>query len=291
MDPRIQYCVTQIEHKILHDSTEHCTHDALIQTLAQETRLSRFHLARLFFKDFQHSPRDYIHRNLMGRCALMVAHTRQSAFSIAIDMGFSSQQAFTRAFTHYWGISPCQFRQAHTRYIEKINASSKLNAEESASQTGDTRVAIRNLPSLLFWAVRYEGMSNQKHACWNDFRKLFTHLPSNMLAGPFFGLTYDTPMFVPSPFMRYYCGVPVPPGFGPKPKEAFEIILPAGRTAACVAHCTSGEVDTLYAELLDHWLPHSDYSLRASCFAERFETFPTNWDTRAEAVQLNCWIQ
>ena len=291
MDPRIQYCVTKIEHKILHDSTEHCTHDALIQTLAQEMQLSRFHLTRLFFKDFQHSPREYIHRNLMGRCALMIAHTRQSPFSIAIDMGFSSQQAFTRAFTHYWGISPCQFRQAHARYIEKLNASSARSASDSTLLTDSTRVTIRNMPSMRFWAVRYEGLSHQKHACWNDFRKLFAHLPPSMLAGPFFGLTYDTPMFVPTPFMRYYCGVQVPPGFGPKPQAAFEIILPAGRTATCAALCTSDDVTVLYAKLLDQWLPRSDYNLRASCFAERFNEFPANWDTRQESVELSCWIQ
>lgn len=290
MDPRIQYCVTKIEHKILHDSTEHCTHDALIQTLAQEMQLSRFHLTRLFFKDFQHSPREYIHRNLMGRCALMIAHTRQSPFSIAIDMGFSSQQAFTRAFTHYWGISPCQFRQAHARYIEKLNASGAHSTSENTQLTDNSRVTIRNMPSMRFWAVRYEGLSQQKHACWNDFRKLFAHLPPNMLAGPFFGLTYDTPMFVPTPFMRYYCGVQVPPGFGPKPQAAFEIILPAGRTATCIAPCTSDDVTMLYTKLLDQWLPRSDYNLRASCFAERFNEFPANWDTRQESVELSCWI-
>lgn len=291
MDSRIQYCVTQIEHKILHDCTEHCAHDALIQTLAQETHLSRFHLTRLFFKDFQHSPREYIHRNLMGRCALMVAHTRQSPFSIAIDMGFSSQQAFTRAFSRYWGISPCQFRQAHARYVGKIDALNKQTTDICTLSVDAPRVAIRSMPSLRFWAVRYEGLSSQKHACWNDFRKFFAHLPAAMLAGPFFGLTYDTPMFVPSPFMRYYCGIPVPPGFGPKPKEAFEIILPAGRTATCAARCTSDDVSELYTNLLDHWLPRSNYNLRASCFAERFDEFPANWDTRETAVQLSCWVQ
>lgn len=291
MDPRIQYCVTQIEHKILHDSTEHCTHDALIQTLAQETQLSRFHLTRLFFKDFQYSPRDYIHRNLMGRCALMVAHTRQSPFSIAIDMGFSSQQAFTRAFTHYWGISPCQFRQAHVRYIAKLNAANKLTSDVNHPSVDNTKIVIRQWPAIRFWAVRYEGLSGQKHACWSDFRKLFANLPATMLEGPFFGLTYDTPMFVPLPFMRYYCGVQVPPGLGPKPKEAFEIMLPAGRIAAGVAHCTSNEVAALYSRLLDDWLPQSGFSLRASCFAERFDTFPINWETRPETIQLNCWIQ
>jgi len=291
MDPRIQYCVTQIEHKILHDSTEHCAHDALIQALAQETRLSRFHLARLFLKDFQHSPRDYIHRNLMGRCALMVAHTRQSPFSIAIDMGFSSQQAFTRAFTRYWGISPCQFRLAHARYIARVNESSRPAADVWSLPEDRTRITLRQMPPARFWAVRYEGMSNQKHACWNDFRKLFSNLPPNMLAGPFFGLTYDTPMFVPTPFMRYYCGVQVPPGFGPKPKEAFEITLPGGRIATCESRCTSDGVAALYASLLDHWLPESGHHLRASCLAERFEEFPLNWDTKGLPVRLNCWIQ
>ncbi|MBV7481669.1 GyrI-like domain-containing protein [Bordetella sp. BOR01] len=291
MDPRIQYCITQIEQKILHDSTEHCAHDALIQELAQKIRLSRFHLSRLFLKDFQHSPRDYIHRNLMGRCALMVAHTRQPPFSIAIDMGFSSQQAFTRAFTRYWGISPGQFRQAHSCYIAKTNESNKLAADVRGLPASNPRITIRELPPTRFWAVRYEGMSNQKYACWNDFRKLFANLRSDMLTGPFFGLTYDTPMFVPTPFMRYYCGVQVPHGFGPKPKDAFEITLPGGRIATCEAQSTAHEVTALYGTLLDHWLPRSNYSLRASCFAERFEEFPLNWDAKSHRVQLNCWIQ
>lgn len=290
MDPRIQYCVTQIEHKILHDSTEHCTHDALIQTLAQETRLSRFHLTRLFFRDFQHSPREYIHRNLMGRCALMLAHTRQAPFDIAIDMGFSSQQAFTRAFTRYWGISPCQFRQAHARYIEKIETAKKQEVIATESLNDNTDIVIRQQPSMRFWAVRYEGLSHQKHACWNACRQLFSHLPSDMLAGPFFGLTYDTPLFVPSPFMRYYCGVQVPAGLHLKPPAAFEITLPAGKTAVCTASCTSETIAVLYASLLDHWLPQSGYRLRASCFAERFETFPANWNTHSQPVQLHCWI-
>jgi len=291
MDPRIQYCITQIEQKILHDSTEHCVHDALIQELAQQIQVSRFHLTRLFLKDFQHSPRDYIHRNLMGRCALMVAHTRQPPFSIAIDMGFSSQQAFTRAFTRYWGISPGQFRQAHALYIAKLNESAAQAASTWDVPGNNAKITIRELPPARFWAVRYEGMSSQKYACWNDFRRLFTNLRSDMLAGPFFGLTYDTPMFVPTPFMRYYCGVQVPPGFGPKPKDAFEITLPGGRIATCEAPCTAHSVSALYANLLDKWLPRSGYSLRASCFAERFETFPVNWETKSQSVQLNCWIQ
>jgi AraC family transcriptional regulator len=291
MDPRIQYCVTQIEQQILHGSTDHCVHDALIQELAQKIRVSRFHLTRLFMKDFQHSPRDYIHHNLMGRCALMVAHTRQPPFSIAIDMGFSSQQAFTRAFTRYWGIPPGQFRQAHAMYIAKINETAQQASSTWCMRENRARVTLREMPPSRFWAVRYEGMSNQKHACWNDFYRLFANLGADKLTGPFFGLTYDTPMFVPMPFIRYYCGVQVPPGFGPKPRDAFEITLPGGRVATCENDCTAHDVSGLHANLLDHWLPRSGYSLRASCFAERFDTFPLNWDKTPHPVQLYCWIQ
>src|SRR5690606_10450284 len=147
------------------------------------------------------SPRDYIQRNLMGRCALMIAHTSQPTFSIAIDMGFSSQQAFTRAFTRYWGISPHPFRQAHSPYIAKRNR--KADQEADALEKTDIPVSIKSLPQIRFWAVRYEGLSNQKHVCWNDFHRLFRELPPEMSNGPFFGLTYDMPMFVPTPFIRY----------------------------------------------------------------------------------------
>ncbi len=288
MDPRIQYCVTQIEHKILHDSNEFNTHDALIQELAHDMRMTRFHLARLFLKDFNHSPRDYIQRNLMGRCALMIAHTSQSMFSIAIDMGFSSQQAFTRAFTRYWGISPHQFRQAHSIYIARRNQRAAEGG--GVDMKKDIVVSIRTLPQIRFWAVRYEGLSTQKHVCWNDFERLFRQLPPEMSGGPFFGLTYDMPMFVPKPFIRYYCGVLAGSDPALKPREAFEITLPAGQIATTKAECNSYDVSDLYDQLLDSWLPHSGYSLRASCLAERFDRIPLHWDTEKTRIRLGCWI-
>lgn len=112
-----------------------------------------------------------------------------------------------------------------------------------------------------------------------------------MLTGPFFGLTYDSPLFVPSAFVRYYCGVQVPPGFGPKPDDVFEISLPSGRVAACEALCKSEDVPALYSYMLDKWLPQSGYSLRASCFVERFGELPENWGSIGRKLQLNCWIQ
>lgn len=287
MDPRIQYCVTQIEHKILHDSTEFNAHDAFIQDLAEHLNLTRFHLTRLFLKDFNHSPREYIQHNLMGRCALMIAHTAQSMFSIAIDMGFSSQQAFTRAFTKYWGISPQHFRQAHAYYIAKRNQS----AGTPVPDADQLEVKVKSVPELHFWAARYEGLSRQKHACWNDFRHLSEQHAPQEWGGSFIGLTYDTPMFVPQPFMRYYCGVPAGSDPGRKPREAFDITLPAGRVATLKAECLSHELPYLYDYLLDHWLPKSGHSLRASCFAERFDALPVNWDHKKAPLTIACWIQ
>ncbi|KAA0911619.1 helix-turn-helix domain-containing protein [Pusillimonas sp. ANT_WB101] len=286
MDPRIQYCVTQIEHKILHDASEFNAHDALIQDLAKHINLTRFHLSRLFLKDFKYSPREYIQHNLMGRCALMIAHTAQSMFSIAIDMGFSSQQAFTRAFTKYWGLSPQHFRQAHAYYIAKRD---KL-AGPPIPGLENLEVKVQAMPEMHFWAARYEGLSKQKHACWNDFRHLFTQHAPEGWEGSFFGLTYDTPMFTPQPFMRYYCGVLAGPDPSKKPKEAFEICLPAGRVATVEAQCMAHDLPHLYDYLLDHWLPRSGYSLRASCFAENFGEIPVNWDEQPVPVKLACWI-
>ncbi|MCC2595664.1 helix-turn-helix domain-containing protein [Pusillimonas sp. MFBS29] len=286
MDPRIQYCVTQIEHKILNGSTEFNAHDALVQELASHINLTRFHLTRLFLKEFKYSPHDYIQHNLMGRCALMIAHTTQSMFSIAIDMGFSNQQAFTRAFTKYWGIAPQHFRQAHAYYT----AMRKKTAELPVGDADQYEVKVTNMPGTQIWAARYEGLSRQKHACWNDFRHLYEqHVPEGR-GNYFSGLSYDTPMFVPQSFMRYYCGVPACRDICRKPEEAFEISLPAGRVAVLSAECRSHELPRIYDYLLDNWLPTSGYSLRATCFAEQFTTMPLHWDSQRIPLKLMCWI-
>ncbi|MBV6305177.1 helix-turn-helix domain-containing protein [Candidimonas humi] len=287
MDPRIQYCVTQIEHKILHESTEHNTHDALIQELASEIGLTRFHLARLFQKYLQLSPRDYIHRSLMGRCAMMIAHTSQPIFSIAIDTGFSSQQAFTRAFTHYWGISPHKFRDAHCRYTAKY---AKRPADGAPARPAIAPI-IEQLGPVSFWAVRYEGMSFERHACWNDFGRVCNDSPPEICKGPYFGLTYDTPMFMPTTLMRYYCGMRTSGNPSQRPAGAFEITLPAGRVASVQGEFLMGEMPDIYDELLNTWLPASSYTLSATCFVEQFYVLPRHWDEQRVPMKLSCWIQ
>jgi len=286
MDPRIQYCVREIERKILHENAEYSALDALLQKLARDTRLTRFHLAHLFRENLNSSPRDYMHRNLMGHCALMVAHTREPIFSIAINTGFASQQTFTRAFTHYWGIPPCKFRQAHAHYVMSHDQPAPGETPRPAQVHIDNPASTLNL-----WAVRYEGLSCQRHACWNNFWKLCQQLPPDMRKGPFFGLTYDTSMFVPMQFVRYYCGIQVPQDSGKKPEGAFEITLPKGKVAHCDGEIYSHEISSLYSYLLDHWLPESGYSMTATCLVERFDQFPRDWDARRAPVRLSCWVR
>lgn len=216
----------------------------------------------------------------------MIAHTTQSMHSVAVDMEFSSQQAFTRAFTRYWGVSPQHFRQAHAYYIAKCDKS----AGSPIPGLENLGVKVQATPEMHFWAARYEGLSKQKHECWNDFRHLFAQHAPERWEGSFFGLTYDTPMFTPQPFVRYYCGVLAGPDASKKPKEAFEICLPAGRVATVEAQCMAHDLLHLYDYLLDHWLPRSGYSLRASCFAENFSEIPVNWNEQPVHVKLACWI-
>ncbi len=79
--------------------------------LASRAYLSRFHFDRLVEAALGEPPGGFRRRLMLERAAYRLATTEDSVIDIALETGYASPDAFTRAFGRAYGTPPSQFRR------------------------------------------------------------------------------------------------------------------------------------------------------------------------------------
>ena len=100
-------------------------HDASGEALASRLHLSRFHFDRLVSAAAGEPPATLRRRVLLERAAYRLVTTDQDVLQVALGAGYSSHEAFTRAFGRAYGRSPSRWRRQPTRF--QIEAPSKVH--------------------------------------------------------------------------------------------------------------------------------------------------------------------
>jgi AraC-like DNA-binding protein len=91
-------------------------HDASGEVLASRLHLSRFHLDRLVSAAAGEPPATLRRRVLLERAAYRLVTTDEDLLRIAFDAGYSSHEAFTRAFSRAYGVAPSRWRRRPTQF-------------------------------------------------------------------------------------------------------------------------------------------------------------------------------
>ncbi|MFB5675369.1 helix-turn-helix domain-containing protein [Paenibacillus terreus] len=142
-----------------------------LDEIASVAAFSKFHFTRLFKSIARESISEYIRKRRLTLAARALIETDAPILELSLCFGYSSQEAFTRAFKSYIGMSPQSYRQKgshhHNLYKESLTDTlAKLTKQESTC-----RVRIIEQPSFLIGGIALgEMLSN--HAIsrlWNRF--------------------------------------------------------------------------------------------------------------------------
>src|SRR6266567_4313842 len=82
--------------------------------LASRLHLSRFHAHRLIVAAADEPPGALRRRIMLERAAYRLISTRDGVLAVAVDTGYSSHEAFTRAFKRAYGSPPSAWRRRPT---------------------------------------------------------------------------------------------------------------------------------------------------------------------------------
>jgi len=145
-------------------------HEASGEMLASRLHLSRFYFDRLVSAAAGEPPATLRRRILLERAAYRLITTDDDVLRIALDAGYSSHEAFTRAFARAYGKAPSRWRRQPTRF--QIEAPSKVhfNPPGGLRVPADRKVTAMDLLTRMVehhvWLLgemltRAEGLSDE----------------------------------------------------------------------------------------------------------------------------------
>ena len=108
---------------VLADSLD--DHDTDGPALAARLHLSRFHCDRLVSAAGGEPPAALRRRVLLERAAYRLITTDHDLLRVAVEAGYSSHEAFTRAFSRAFGLAPSRWRARPTSY--RLDAPSQVH--------------------------------------------------------------------------------------------------------------------------------------------------------------------
>ena len=116
---QIQIIVDEIDECIRYHHDEALT----LRFLSRKLGYSEFHTTRKFKKISGMQFRDYLRLRKLAFALKEIRDSERSLLDIAFDYGFSSHEAFTRAFKGAYGVTPSEYRKKPTPVVlrTKIN--------------------------------------------------------------------------------------------------------------------------------------------------------------------------
>lgn len=126
----------------------HLSGDLSLEVVADAVGVSRFHLSRAFGMTAACSLAAYIRARRLSEAAHVLASGARDILAVALDSGYGSHEAFTRAFRQQFGLTPEQLRERST--TEGVDLMSPMRIDDkTATPIAPTRV-VRESALLIF---------------------------------------------------------------------------------------------------------------------------------------------
>ncbi|HHT9885554.1 TPA: AraC family transcriptional regulator [Legionella pneumophila] len=236
---------------------KHLDEELSLESLSEIFCISKFHFHRLFTAFTGLSLQQYIKWLRLKRAAhQLVVEKDQSVINIAINAGFESHEAFSRAFKKACGFSPSQFRQGFGRsYWEQPPYCLPRQGRI------DMKVDIKSIEKIRLAVIEHKG---DPKLLGESINKLVSWAKSQSInlkprPGEAFALAYDDPKTTPPSEFRIDLGIKVPENL--KLDGVIEKFLPSGRYAVTVHKGSRNNIGEVVYYLYRDWLPNTSEQL------------------------------
>ncbi len=156
----------------------HFETDISLDEIAEAAGLSRYHLSRVFGLVTGHSISGYIRARRLSGAALSLISGSSSILEVALDAGYGSHEAFTRAFRDQFGMTPeAVRRQGHIRNLALMEPIRM----KTASLTDLEPPRFETLQPMLFAGLQETyayGGNAAIPSLWQKFNQHFGHIPN-----------------------------------------------------------------------------------------------------------------
>jgi AraC family transcriptional regulator len=260
----------------------HFASELTLEQIASQVRMSPHYLTRAFGAVTGRSLMRYVRSRRLTEAAKRLANGAPDILQLAIEAGYGSHEAFTRAFRDQFGSTPEQVRaQRNVNNLELVEA---IRMDQN-TPTELEPPRLENGKPLLIVGIgeRYSCESSAGiPAQWQRFLPSFGHVPGQigMIAYGVACNADDAGNF------DYICGVEVR-DFSDTAAEFARIRIPAQRYAVFKHRDHISSIRNTMSAIWTKWLPELGYEVAD---APNFERYGEEFDGRTGHGGLEVWI-
>ncbi len=274
--------------------------DLSVNELARVAAFSPYHFHRIFTGMVGETVAQYVLRVRLERAvALLKGDPGLPIIAAAVESGFQSPSAFSRAFRQRYGIAPRRWNRATTltasddpairtndsKNRQLFETIPRYTEQEFAEMAGEFTVTLETVPAQPMAVLRVTN-SYQNGAVTGAYDRLLAWARTqgiDPLACTLLGMSQDDPYVTPLDLCRYDICLVVNKATYTRlvPKDEIHLrIFPASMWAVLHAQGDIVVVDRAWQYLYRYWLPHSQYEPDNLPAIERFRRQPAEigWD-------------
>lgn len=302
-DSTLQFYKERMLRVLVHIQ-QHLDEQLRLEELATLACLSPYHFHHVFTGMLGESLASHIRRLRLERAAWRLRLSRMPVVQIALEAGYDTHEAFSRAFRNSFGMSPTQFRRHHGK-VHQIRVQSGVHYRADAklrgfraTRTGDKTmtVTIKQLKPMRVAFMRHVGPYNEVGKTWEKFMMFLGK--EGLLGGDaqFIGICHDDPAVTPPDRIRYDACVTVDElrrqadqsadsNFQPQGEIGVQVV-PGGDYAVMTHFGPYEKLGESYAKLLGQWLPRSGRNLHSTPCFEVYLNSPENTEPKDLVADL-----
>ncbi len=260
----------------------HFSEPLSLDSVASVADVSRFHLSRAFSASVGQSVSAYIRGRRLTEAARKLVQGAPDILSLALDAGYGSHEAFSRAFKIQFGMTPEAVRdRAHLSNLKLVEPMRMM--QKSISPINPIRFEDRG--AFMFAGVnrRYQsstmaGIPSQ----WQSFQPHIGHLPEQK-GDDAFGICHN---FDEESGFDYMCAVEVEGACDLPEGLSFLRVAPA-RYAVFQHMSHVASIGATMQQIWNGWLPDSGHR---AADAPLFERYSSSFDPATGNGGFEIWI-
>lgn len=265
-------------NRVIDHIDRHLGEELRLETLASVAAFSPYHFHRLFRAWTGETLQDFVRHRRLEKAGGQLVHNPAVAIQhIAQHCGFTSAEAFSRAFAQHFGMSPSAWRAGGHKEWDPVRGAPN---EPEPRHIG---VSVREEPELAVVYVRVHGdYAHTPDEAWGQLLPWIDSHGLNRQAR--LGMALDDPLITAPARCRYDACVVLPDGWEAHGERVARKQIAGGRYASLTWHGPRNEVGTAWLSMLGDWLPQSGQTLSEEPFVERYAA---GQDPREDPISLD----
>lgn len=260
----------------------HFADDISLEDVAKVSGVSRHHLVRAFGAVVGRSVMRHVRGRRLTEAARILADGAPDILAVALDAGYGSHEAFTRAFRDEFGASPECVRAGHTTTNLALTEPARMS--EVRNYTLPPFRCVDGKPLLV---VGLSGRCNDETvaaipAQWQRFAPYIGNIPGQA-GSTTYGVCYNGD---DEGNIDYLTGVEVR-DFSDAQPELTRLRIPANRYAVFTLPDHISAIRMIWKAIWNDWLPASGHQLADAPF---FERYGDGFDPRTGAGGFEIWL-